>query len=304
VSPLDAATAVLLAGAVIGLAGASAYAIVRRGRTTGLTPRMALQRAGSYAVLAVALVIAARLGVPGLAVLFGILGALGVIEWGRMFELPLHHRVATVIANCVIIGAIAVGGVGAADWLVGALVLVGAVWPVARADTGRAIRDLGMAAVGVILVSVMLAHGVALGVEHGEAGIALVLALGVACAFSDVGAFVIGRTFGRTPLAPRLSPNKTREGVAGNVLGAALGLAAFVPALVPVFGWPFVLALVPLVAAGSLWGDLLESAAKREAGVKDAGAWLPGFGGILDRIDSLLVTMALGFWIARLWGAG
>jgi phosphatidate cytidylyltransferase len=141
-------------------------------------------------------------------------------------------------------------------------------------------------------------------VEHGEAGIALDLALGVACAFSDVGAFVVGRTFGRTPLAPRLSPNKTREGVVGNILGATLGLAAFVPALVPVFGWPFVLALVPLVAGGSLWGDLLESAAKREAGVKDAGAWLPGFGGILDRIDSLLITMALGFWIARLWGAG
>lgn len=303
-SPLDTATAVLLAGAAIGLGAACAYAIARRGRTTGLTPRVALQRAGSYAVLALALVIAARFGVLGLAVLFAVIGALGLIEWGRMFELPLHHRVATIIANCVIIGSIAVGGVGAADWLVGALVLVGAVWPVARADTGRAIRDLGMAAVGVILISVMLAHGVALGVEHGDAGIVLVLALGVACAFSDVGAFVVGRTFGRTPLAPRLSPNKTREGVVGNVLGATLGLAAFVPALVPVFGWPFVLALVPLVAGGSLWGDLLESAAKREAGVKDAGAWLPGFGGILDRIDSLLVTMALGFWIARLWGAG
>ena len=62
--------------------------------------------------------------------------------------------------------------------------------------------------------------------------------------------------------------------------------------------------LVPLVAAGSIWGDLLESAAKREAGVKDAGHWLPGFGGILDRVDSLLVTVALGYWIAKLWGAG
>lgn len=303
-NPLDAASLVLLAGAVIGLVGASAFAISRRGHTTGLTPSMALARAGSYAVLALALLIAARLGVPGLAVLFGILGALGLIEWGRMFELPLHHRVLTVGANCVIIGAIAIGGVGAADWLVGGLVLIGAVWPVARADTGRAIRDLGMAAVGVVLISVMLAHGVALAVEKGDEGIALVVALGVACAFSDVGAFVVGRTFGRHPLAPRLSPNKTREGVVGNVLGAALGLLAFLPALVPAFGWPFVLALVPLVAAGSLWGDLLESAAKREAGVKDAGAWLPGFGGILDRIDSLLVTVALGYWIARLWGAG
>lgn len=304
VSPLDAASLVLVVGALLGLGGASIYAIARRGRTTGLAPRMALQRAGSYAGLAVVLLVAARTGVPGMAILFGILGALGLLEWARMFDLPVHHRVAVVGANAVIFWAIAVGGVGAADWLVGGVVLVGVVWPVIRVDTGRAIRDLGMAAVGMVLISVLLVHAVALVVEHGEAGAVLVLAIAVACAFSDVGAFVVGRRFGRTKLAPSLSPNKTREGVAGNVLGGAVGLAPFLPALVPAFGAPFVALLVPLVAGGALWGDLLESAAKREAGVKDAGRWLPGFGGILDRIDSLLVTVALGYWIARLAGAG
>jgi phosphatidate cytidylyltransferase len=303
-SPVDAASLVLVVGALLGLAGASIYAIARRGRTTGLTPRMALQRASSYAGLAVVLLVAARAGVPGITVLFGVLATLGLIEWARMFDLPAHHRIAIVVANAVIFGAIAVDGVGGVDWLVAGIVLVGAVWPVIRADTGRAIRDLGMAAVGMVLISVLLVHAVALAEEDGEAGIALVLALAVACAFSDVGAFVAGRILGRTPLAPRLSPNKTREGVIGNVIGAAVGLLAFAPALVPTFGLPFVVALVPLVAAGSLWGDLLESAAKREAGVKDAGRWLPGFGGILDRIDSLLITVALGYWIARLWGAG
>ena len=303
-SPLQAATLVLVVGAGLGLAGAVLFAVARRGQTTGLTPRTAIARAGSYAGLAAALLVAAWLGVPGLSVLFAVLGSLALIEWGRMFELPLHHRVAVVIANVVVIGSIAVAGVAAADWLVGALVLVGVAWPVVRADTGRAIRDLGMAAVGVILVSVLLAHGVALGVEHGEAGLALVVALAVACAFSDVGAFAVGRRFGRTPLAPRLSPAKTREGVIGNLLGAALGIFAMAPAIVPTFGVPFAIVLVPVVAGGSLWGDLLESAAKREAGIKDAGGWLPGFGGILDRIDSLLPTLALGFWIARLWVPG
>jgi len=303
-SPVDAASLVLLAGAILGLVGAAIYAVARRGRTTGLTPRMAFQRAGSYAGLAIVLLVAAQTGVAGITVLFGALATLGLIEWARMFDLPAHHRVAVVIANAVIFGAIAIGGVAAVVWLVAGIVLVGAVWPVIRADTGRAIRDLGMAAVGMVLISVMLVHAVALAILDGQAGIALVLALAVACAFSDVGAFVVGRSFGRTPLAPRLSPNKTREGVIGNVLGAAIGLVLFVPALVPVFGVPFVIALVPLVAAGSLWGDLLESAAKREAGVKDAGRWLPGFGGILDRIDSMLVTVALGYWIARMWGAG
>jgi phosphatidate cytidylyltransferase len=302
--PVDASAVILAAGATAGMTGATAYAVVRRHRTTGLTPRLALARAGSYAALAVVLLVAALAGVAGIAVLFAVLGAIGVVEWSRLFDLPMHHRVGMVVADVLIMWAIAVGGVASADWLVGGLVLVGATWPVVRADTGRAIRDLGMAAVGVVLISVLLAHGVALAVEDGSAGIALVVAIAVACAFSDVGAFVVGRAFGRTPLAPRLSPNKTREGVVGNLAGAAVGLALFIPALVPSYGIPFWIALIPLVAGGALWGDLLESAAKREAGAKDAGDWLPGFGGILDRIDSLVVTVALAYWIARLWGAG
>ena len=84
----------------------------------------------------------------------------------------------------------------------------------------------------------------------------------------------------------------------GTSLGAAVGVALFAPGLVPAFGAAYTVALVPLVAVGSVWGDLLESAVKREAGVKDAATWLPGFGGILDRIDSLLITIALAYWVA------
>ena len=146
----------------------------------------------------------------------------------------------------------------------------------------------------------MLAHGIALTEERGELGAATFVALAVAVAVSDVAAFVIGRRFGRTPLAPRLSPTKTRAGAVGNVVGAAIGLALFAPVLTTGFGVAFTVALVPIVAIGSIWGDLLESAAKREAGQKDAGRWLPGFGGILDRIDSLLITLPLAYWTLRL----
>ena len=302
-SPVDIAAITVALIAAVGLLGGALFAVLRRGREDGLSPRTALSRAGSYAGLAILVVLAARAGVPGIAILIALLGSIGILEWSRLFELPTHHRISMLVANLVLVVAVGLKGVAAADWLVGGLVLVGAAWPVIRSDTGRAVRDLGFAAVGFLLVPVLLAHGLALAVELDGPGIALFVALAVACAGSDVGAFIVGRTFGRTPLAPRLSPNKTRAGVAGNIIGAALGLAAFLPALAPTFGAAFVAALVPIVAAGSLWGDLLESAVKREAGAKDAGAWLPGFGGILDRIDSLVITVALTYWAIRILAA-
>lgn len=300
--PVDAASAILIAGPALGLTGASAFAVARRGHATGVPPRTVFARAGSYAALAVVLLVAIRVGTYGVAVLLGTIAALGLYEWSRLFDLPRRHLVAIEAANVLVMGAVTLAGEGAAAWLVALLVLVGALLPVVRADTGRGIRDFGVSAVGVALLSVLLAHGIGLAIVFGGAGLALVAALAVACALSDVGAFIVGRTFGRHPLAPTLSPNKTREGVVGNVIGAAVGIGLFLPALVPALGWPYGIALVPLVAAGSLWGDLLESAAKREAGVKDAGRWLPGFGGILDRVDSLLITVALAYWIARIWG--
>jgi phosphatidate cytidylyltransferase len=298
--PVDMATVAVVAIAAAGLLGGGLFALVRRGDPGGLAPRTALARAGSYAGLAILVTIAARGGVVGIAILIGVLGSIGIVEWARLFDLPSHHRTSMLIANFVLIVAVSIAGVASADWLVGGLVLVGAAWPVLRADTGRAVRDLGLAAVGFLVVPVLLVFGVALAVELHGPGIALFVALAVACAGSDVGAFVIGRTFGRAPLAPTLSPNKTRAGVIGNIVGAAIALAAFTPALVPTFGAGFVAALIPIVAAGSLWGDLLESAVKREAHVKDAGGWLPGFGGILDRIDSMLITVALVYWAIRI----
>jgi phosphatidate cytidylyltransferase len=299
--PLDAAPAILVIGSAIGLAGGSAWAIFRRLRPRpGLTGRTALQRAASYAALALTLAVAVRTGLPGITILVGVLGAIGLLEWSHLMDLPLHHRVALQIANAVIVASVAALGTAAAEWLIGGLVLVGISWPVVRADTGRALRDLGSAAVGLVIITVLLIHAVLLAVERGEFGMVLFAALAVACAGSDVGAFMIGRRFGRTPLAPRLSPNKTREGVVGNVLGAAVGLAPFALILNPYFAPTAWVVLVALVAIGSLWGDLLESAIKREAGVKDAATWLPGFGGILDRIDSLLLVVPLVYWALRL----
>jgi phosphatidate cytidylyltransferase len=113
--------------------------------------------------------------------------------------------------------------------------------------------------------------------------------------FSDAGAYVVGSLIGRHPLIPRISPKKTWEGVFGAVAVAALtGWGAFY-----LFQEPLTqLKMTPLTAAiaGALLGgmailgDLAESVIKREAQVKDSGQWLPGIGGVLDLIDSLLFT--------------
>jgi phosphatidate cytidylyltransferase len=298
---IDAAPAILVVGAVAGLVGAAAWTVFRRLRPRpGLTGRLAFQRAASYAVLALILAVAAQLGTPGIAALVAVLGAIGLIEWSKLMDLPVHHRVALQVANVAIVAAVATGGTAATEWLIGGLVLVGIAWPVVRSDTGRALRDLGLAAVGCVVLPVLLVHGVLLAFERGPLGVTLFAALAVACAGSDVGAFMVGRRFGRTPLAPRLSPGKTREGVIGNLIGAAVGLAPFAGLLTHALGSMSMVLIVGLVALGSVWGDLFESAVKREAGVKDAARWLPGFGGILDRIDSLLLVVPIVYWTLRI----
>jgi phosphatidate cytidylyltransferase len=116
----------------------------------------------------------------------------------------------------------------------------------------------------------------------------------------DVAALYIGRTFGRTKLAPRLSPNKSWEGSAASLAGSLLITAALVSLAHPQFAgslgsW---LGLAVVLNIFAQVGDLVESAIKRGAGVKDSGAMLPGHGGILDRIDALLLA-APALWYAQ-----
>jgi phosphatidate cytidylyltransferase len=118
---------------------------------------------------------------------------------------------------------------------------------------------------------------------------------------ADTGAFFAGRWFGRVPLAPRVSPKKTWEGVIGGLMVS--GLVAFLAAtyLFSVDVWPFTSTCVA-IAAISIVGDLTESMLKRAAGLKDSGTFFPGHGGVLDRIDS--VTAAAPALVFALIGLG
>jgi phosphatidate cytidylyltransferase len=136
------------------------------------------------------------------------------------------------------------------------------------------------------------------------AGAALLVSCMAIVWLADIGAYFTGRAFGRRKLAPRVSPGKTWEGVAGGiavVLAAAVLAAVLLPGgpQSPVFsswlaaraGWPVAVVLLACIAGLSVVGDLYESLLKRLAGVKDSGRLLPGHGGVLDRIDALIPTM-------------
>jgi phosphatidate cytidylyltransferase len=115
---------------------------------------------------------------------------------------------------------------------------------------------------------------------------------------TDIGAYFAGRSFGRRKLAPSISPGKTVEGLYGGIAAATLIGGAWVLAMG--LGHPL-LPLAPLLAIAAQGGDLFESFMKRRAGVKDSGTWLPGHGGVLDRLDGL-VPVAVLTALAQLGG--
>lgn len=119
---------------------------------------------------------------------------------------------------------------------------------------------------------------------------------------SDAAAYFVGKSIGSRKVAPKLSPNKTIEGafgaIAGGIAGAAIVVFLVAPLLigisVPKPWWWFLVYGLAVTLAGML-GDLAESLLKRDAQIKDSSSWLPGLGGVLDVIDSLVFAAPISF---------
>ena len=134
--------------------------------------------------------------------------------------------------------------------------------------------------------------------ERDASGLFLLLWVFIVTWSTDIGAYFVGRAIGRRKLAPAISPGKTVAGFWGGVAVAALLGGAWV--VLTELG-PALFVLAPLLAMAAQAGDLFESWMKRRAGVKDSGAWLPGHGGVLDRLDGL-VPVAVLTALAQLGG--
>lgn len=167
---------------------------------------------------------------------------------------------------------------------------LGAAWIVlsTRRPLVETLPAVGISASGLLLVAFPLTFAVRM---HGRAPVGPILLMFtlVITWVGDTAAYFVGRAIGRHPLAPHLSPKKTWEGSVASLIGSLLVGAAFGRWLFAPLEVLLAMAFVGNIA-GQV-GDLLESAYKRSAGVKDSGGLLPGHGGVLDRIDALILAI-------------
>ena len=257
---------------------------------------MLLQRVLTAVVLVPLSVLALYfLPVAAFALLFAVLALLGAYEWSALmrWEHPaIRYAYLAGIAVVMLFG-----------WLYPQLIefyiLIGSiVWFFVAIALIRYRQEQGvlsMGAVRVVLGVIVLASAWAALVDLRAAphGSHWLMILFVIIWLSDIGAYFAGRQFGTRRLAPEISPGKTWEGFAGGLLAGVIG-AGVVWAVFRGSGMPvWLVAAAALLIVWGVFGDLLESVVKRLAHVKDSGALLPGHGGVLDRIDSLLAALPL-----------
>jgi phosphatidate cytidylyltransferase len=240
------------------------------------------------------------LGPLPFAALVGLAVALMALEWQRLIAARFDPQSGRVAGWAALLGSAVALVLAAGGWPREALVVLGvavglaagvAAWLGARPLwAGLGVAYLGVPAVALVWLR-----------SDPERGLGLLIWLLAVVWAADTFAYVVGRWLGGPKLAPSISPAKTWSGLCGSVLGGALvgGLGVAVGSsgrTIQAVGLGAVLALVGQV------GDLVESAFKRRAGVKDSGRAIPGHGGVLDRLDSLLFAAPALALLALLLG--
>lgn len=253
-------------------------------------------------------------GDAALATLLAIIAATGAWEFYRMAQQAGGAPFArTGIVLCAVLPLLVhahVLRIATPSPTVGVLVVLGllalAIWR--RGVTGKPLLAVATTLLGVVYVGVTVSYGYALRNFDwvvGRAAGAAVLLLPVLCTWaSDIGAYVVGRTFKGPKLIPAVSPGKTISGAVGGLVASAALAAAYAPfVLRPVAQLGFApgraLLFGALISVAAQLGDLVESLLKRDAGVKDSSHLIPGHGGVLDRIDSLLFVLPVSYVLLR-----
>ncbi|TVR35400.1 MAG: phosphatidate cytidylyltransferase [Nitriliruptor sp.] len=211
---------------------------------------------------------------------------------------PLQVSVLLLTALTITFGTYLLGHLGQ---LAGVLVLlVGAVlWQLIEGEGRRAVQTMSTTVFFGLWVGFLGSFAILLVQRPGVGPLAVLAVIGAAI-LSDIGGYAFGVTLGKHKLAPRVSPNKTWEGLLGGLVVAIAAGAIVLPLLDERFT-PLIGGMIAgLAAVASVIGDLAESMVKRDLGVKDLGDVLPGHGGVLDRVDGILFALPVGYVAAVL----
>jgi phosphatidate cytidylyltransferase len=246
------------------------------------------------AIIGIPLLVAAiwfNAPLPWFTILVAIWGALAVFEFYRLgatAKLPLLTCLGIVWTALFIASPHCTYELAVPVLLTSAVVLSLICLLIRRQKEG-AFTGWAWTMAGILYIGWLLSHWTALrGLDDGRNWVFFALLTTFA---SDTAAFFIGRAWGKHYLAPNISPGKTWEGAVGGLIGAMLVSLLFIPNTflrLPFNGWWQAVLLGLAVSVFGQLGDLAESLLKRNAGVKDSGSLVPGHGGFLDRIDSVV----------------
>jgi phosphatidate cytidylyltransferase len=241
-----------------------------------------------------------------LGVLLGLLILLAAGEWARLAGLAGRREQWLYMLIVALLGGLAAWGTWIYAYSTLVLTSLALLWWIyAFADLWRHAGDASgpyRSSGGRLIAGALVLVPAWLATLHlhrtGAMGPAVVLYTLALVWIADTSAYFVGRAWGRTPLAPKVSPGKTVEGLLGALVSVVV-VAYFCGTMIwrlsgrMLGGW---MLLAVAAALFSVVGDLVESKLKRLAGVKDSGAWLPGHGGVLDRIDALTAAVPVFAW--------
>lgn len=258
-----------------------------------------MQRTVSAVVLGPAALVLAWIGGATFLAAVAALGLVVMVEWFRMVDVPIRTLSFGLAAGGLVAACLAMYAAGA----VPALGVLGLAMVLSSASVSKTagsrppVRGArGWIAAGLAYIG--LGTLAFIGLRAEAHGLVAVLVVFLVAWSTDVFAYFVGRSLGGPKLWPKVSPKKTWSGTIGGLMaGGCAGAMVFVWLGVPVVTATVVVALFLSVVA--ILGDLLESAAKRKFGIKDAGKLIPGHGGLMDRVDGLLaagmVAVVMGF---------
>ena len=258
------------------------------------------QRIFSALLLAPSFLLLVHFGSPShFALLISLAIGLGAWEFSRLCPVGTDHGLSLLtVAGAMAwhIGVLTSWGVAGVGAAVSAAALLWVVLRPAEFRVGllqAAWIVLGMAYMGGLLSFASSLRGLPEGRQ-------LIYFLTGTIWAGDIGAFYIGSRFGQHPLAPRISPKKTVEGALGGMTVTMVVAIAGSPWIWPRLTWAMAAVISLLLAMVGILGDLCESAMKRGAGVKDSGGLIPGHGGVLDRLDSLMFACPVLYALVRI----